>query len=153
MGRFGSRLRLAPTTTRSGSSWRRRASSARNPDRLGKTPASGLVGTSDHDIVAAINASIAVLQGGTAPAPFNIKNKREALRLLAHYVGDIHQPLHVVSIYLANDGQVVDPDSGTFDPNSKTRGGLLVGSAALHSEWDGVPAEMKSDPFLAAAVE
>src|SRR6185295_537569 len=55
-------------------------------------------GARTDDITAAITAVVAVLQGGTAQAPFSIKNKREALLLLAHYVGDIHQPLHVGAI-------------------------------------------------------
>src|ERR1700738_5236819 len=58
------------------------------------------VGTSDHDIVSAINACIAVLQDRPVPSPFFIKDKKEALFLLAHFVGDIHQPLHVGAIYL-----------------------------------------------------
>lgn len=92
--------------------------------------AKNLEGTSDHDIVSAITAAIAELQGGAAPAPFNLKNKREALRLLAHYAGDIHQPLHVVAVYLDAAGHQVDPDGGTFDPGSKTRGGRICATAA-----------------------
>ena len=38
---------------------------------------------------------------------------REALRLLAHYVGDIHQPLHVAAVYLDREGRVVDPSRWT----------------------------------------
>ena len=100
----------------------------------------GFVGTSDHDIVNAIRACILVLQGKTAPAPFNIKTKKEALLLLSHYVGDIHQPLHVAAVYLDKDGHVVDPDAGTFDPATETRGGNSIedGSTSLHSEWDSI---------------
>src|SRR5690242_10795095 len=77
-------------------------------------------GTSDHDIVASIRAAVVVLKGQPAPAPFNIKNKKEALRLLAHFVGDIHQPLHVGAVYLDHQGNVVDPDQPGFDPDSST---------------------------------
>ena len=52
----------------------------------------GSAGTRDFDVVAAITAAIHVLKGEPAPPPFNIKDKREALLMLAHYVGDIHQP-------------------------------------------------------------
>lgn len=54
-----------------------------------------LLGTQPHDIVHAISAAIAVLRGQPAPAPFQISGRREALLLLSHYIGDIHQPLHV----------------------------------------------------------
>jgi hypothetical protein len=114
----------------------------------------GLVGTSDHDIVSAINAAIIVLQGGTSPAPFNIANKKEALLLLAHYVGDLHQPLHVVAVYLDANGKVVDPDTGTFNPDTKTRGGNRIedGSIALHKEWDTIPTTLNADHLTQARI-
>jgi hypothetical protein len=59
------------------------------------------VGTRSDDVVAAIVASIHALKGEPVPSPFNIKDKREALMLLAHFVGDVHQPLHVGAVYLA----------------------------------------------------
>lgn len=99
------------------------------------------VGTSDHDIVAAIAAATLVLEGKPAPAPFSIKDKPEALLLLAHLVGDIHQPLHVGAVYLTPDGQLVDPDKATpFDPHTETRGGNDIhdGAQNLHAEWDAV---------------
>lgn len=112
----------------------------------------GLVGTSDHDIAAAINAALAVLQDRVPPAPFRIAGKREALRLLAHYVGDIHQPLHVAAVYVDAQGQVVDPDAGSFDPGTETRGGndllLQVAGARprkLHAEWDDVKGAVDFD--------
>jgi hypothetical protein len=49
-------------------------------------------GTNSHDLVAAIGAAIAVLKDQPAPAPFSIKDKKEALLLLVHFVGDLHQP-------------------------------------------------------------
>ncbi|MCB9091714.1 MAG: S1/P1 nuclease [Halobacteriovoraceae bacterium] len=45
----------------------------------------------EGDIVWAIGKMVSVLKDKNA----NNRDKREALRLLAHYVGDIHQPLHV----------------------------------------------------------
>jgi hypothetical protein len=45
----------------------------------------GFSGTSDRDVVAAINAAIAVLQGQLAPAPFSIKDEQEALLMLARH--------------------------------------------------------------------
>jgi S1/P1 Nuclease len=99
------------------------------------------VGTSDHDVVSAINAAILVLQDKAAPAPFSIKDKKEALFLLAHFVGDIHQPLHVGAIYLNAAGALVNPDEGTFDKNSETAGGNSIseGQRNLHNDWDAIP--------------
>jgi hypothetical protein len=111
-------------------------------------------GTSDHDVVAAINACIAVLKGGTAPAPFYIRTKKTALRLLAHYVGDIHQPMHVGAVYLDHTGQIVDPDQPGFDPDSGTHGGNLTknGSTRLHGEWDDIPDSLKVANFGPEAI-
>ena len=111
--------------------------------------ARGEVGTSDHDIVAATGAAIRVLEGHPAPPPFSIKDKKEALLLLAHLVGDIHQPLHVGAVYLNASGQLVDPDRGAFDPATGTRGGNLLrdGRRVLHTEWDGVPNDLRPDEF------
>jgi hypothetical protein len=50
-------------------------------------------------------ATTQVLKGGAAPAPFSLKDQREALLLLTHYVGDLHQPLHVGAIYLDKNTQ------------------------------------------------
>src|SRR5262249_14316276 len=58
------------------------------------------VGTSDHDVVSAINSAILVLQNKSPQPPFSIKDQKEALLLLAHFVGDLHQPLHLAAIYL-----------------------------------------------------
>jgi hypothetical protein len=108
----------------------------------------GFVGTRGDDIVAAVAATTHVLKGDPAPAPFNIKDKAEALRLLVHYVGDIHQPLHVGAAYLDAQGNEINPDSGTFDPKTVTRGGndINVGleKANLHATWDAIPAVLTS---------
>lgn len=105
----------------------------------------GFKGTSDHDVVAAISAAVKTLQGCTAAAPFRLASKREALMVLVHYVGDIHQPLHVRAVYLDPQGNVVDPDQGTFDPQTKTIGGNAITDAGanLHHEWDAVPDSLK----------
>lgn len=106
-------------------------------------------GTNDHDIVSAINAAIGVLQGKPAPAPFNIRSPREALFLLAHLIGDIHQPLHAGAVYLDSAGDPIDPDlSGEpFDQKTSTRGGnfIAVGSISLHAFWDEIPSSIKPD--------
>jgi hypothetical protein len=120
----------------------------------------GFVGARDDDIVAAVVAVTHVLMGDPAPAPFNIKDKAEALRLLAHYAGDIHQPLHVGAIYLDAQGNEVNPDSGTFDPATATRGANSIivlpgGTHTLHATWDAIPPSLKMErvnsAWLAAA--
>ncbi len=105
----------------------------------------GLIGTSDHDVVHAIEAAILVLQGKPQPKPFHIKDQHEALALLTHFIGDIHQPLHVGSVFLDADGHIVDPDSGTYDRGSNTVGGnaLQCPCGNLHSLWDDLPAQFK----------
>ena len=109
--------------------------------------ARGLAGTSDHDVVAAINAAVLVLKGKPAPAPFSIVDQREALLMLTHYVGDIHQPLHVGAVYLNADGDAIDPDKAGFDPATKTNGGNEIDAHGpnLHAVWDETPPNM--DPL------
>lgn len=101
----------------------------------------GSAGTREDDIVGAVAAATHVLMGEPAPAPFNIKDKREALLLLVHYVGDLHQPLHVGAVYLSRKGSRMDPDMGTYDPSTATRGGnsIQIRSANMHSLWDDIP--------------
>jgi S1/P1 Nuclease len=115
----------------------------------------GLVGTSDQDIVAAVSAAISVLQGNDSPEPFKFGSKKEALRLLVHYVGDIHQPLHVAAVYLDTNGKVTDPDVGVFDPNTETQGGndLFIGMKKLHGEWDFVGGPFTSEPPTAEVLK
>lgn len=103
----------------------------------------GDLGANDHDVVHAIGAAIAVLEGKPAPAPFSINSQTEALELLAHFVGDLHQPLHVGAVYLNDDGQEVDPDPpNSYDPHTFTTGGnnLLVSGKKLHATWDDIAA-------------
>ncbi len=116
-------------------------------------------GTSDHDIVSAINAAVAVLHGQTTPAPFSIRDKKEALLLLAHLVGDLHQPLHVGSVYLDSQNQAIDPGTaGTpIAKSTDTLGGNAIedGSTNLHAEWDDVSTALNplalAPPLLAEA--
>lgn len=107
------------------------------------------VGARDDDVVHAAAAAIAVLQGGPAPAPFSIKDRREALLMLVHYAGDIHQPLHVGAVYLDAGGKIVNPEAGSFDPATETRGGNRItvkGSTSnLHATWDVIPVQFQSD--------
>jgi len=102
-------------------------------------------GTNDHDLVAVIGAAIAVLKGGSAPAPFSIKDKKEALLMLVHFVGDLHQPLHVGVVYLDENGKPVDPDvTHKVPPGSSTFGGNAIKdqNLDLHTQWDKIPIDI-----------
>lgn len=106
-----------------------------------------LVGARSDDIVAAIAAAVHKLKNEPVPQPFDFKDKREALLVLIHYVGDIHQPLHVGSVYLNGSGERIDPTKATYDPQTETRGGnnLLANTKNLHSIWDGIPPGWTAD--------
>jgi hypothetical protein len=49
--------------------------------------------TPDNDIVHMLNASIRTLQGH--PDPNHPLSERNALKLIVHFLGDMHQPLHI----------------------------------------------------------
>ena len=102
------------------------------------------VGAAPNDLVQAISAALVVLQGGKSPAPFNIKNPAEAVRLLSHFVGDLHQPLHVGSIYLSDGGQPLDPANPQDAKLHDNAGGngIVFEGRNLHSAWDGIPAAL-----------
>ena len=121
-------------------------------------------GSAKYDAVHVISYAVAVLRGN-APASDSINlTQREALWVLAHVVGDIHQPLHVAALYYDKDcHDVVDPNVvGAGMPNfgigtsvSETTGGndLTKGSNNLHHYWDDnfVDKAMKSVGFTANA--
>lgn len=109
----------------------------------------GLTGTHPHDIVHIIGISIQVLQAkeDNAENPLKI-NKRIALMLISHLVGDLHQPLHVGCSYVDEKDHFVDPETGAKgQPDAganyfhiKTRKG-----AALHGYWDTQTVKMARD--------
>jgi hypothetical protein len=122
----------------------------------------GLAGTRDDDVVAAIVAAVRVLKDPATSTPscahpngpFCFANKTEALMVLVHYVGDLHQPLHVGAIYLDSRGREVNPDRGGLDPATSTRGGnkLVTQSSNLHKIWDSVPQRLTAANVDAAWV-
>jgi len=104
-------------------------------------------GTNPHDLVAAIGAAVAMLSGQPLPPPFpfSFRDKKDALLLLAHLIGDLHQPLHVGSVYLDAEGRLVDPDTAQWtDPTMDTVGGNAIQdqNLSLHHEWDDIPTDI-----------
>ena len=103
-----------------------------------------LPGAGPNDLVQALGATITVLQGGKSAAPINIVGQKEALRLLTHYVGDLHQPLHVGSVYLTDAGAPMDPATPQDAHAHENAGGnkILLKGWKLHATWDDVPGKI-----------
>ena len=117
----------------------------------------GSAGTADIDVVHMIDYAVAQLRGKSPTAIKGVElTDTEALWLLAHLVGDIHQPLHVGAKYFDKSCEKgVDPNVvGAGQPKfgigasvAETVGGNLIILAApapavppadnLHLYWDG----------------
>lgn len=72
----------------------------------------GATGRSKWDIVQMIPFCIRVLKGEENEHNDRKITKPVALILLAHYLGDMHQPLHVGAEYFNDHGKPVNPDAG-----------------------------------------
>ena len=104
------------------------------------------VGVSDFDIVQMIPFCIRVLKN-KEPQPNNRAiTKSVAVILLAHYLGDIHQPLHVGAEFFDANGKPFEPsktNQGFADQggNKLTLFTLMHGSPVtagkFHGYWDG----------------
>jgi hypothetical protein len=126
----------------------------------------GKVGRSQWDIVHMIPFCIDVLRGKTDENNDRKITKPVALILLAHYMGDIAQPLHVGAQYFDSNGQTSNPDKGgaaigdeggnklrlefrpAADPAPTHHGGHPL---ELHGYWDDQAVDvavilLKSDP-------
>jgi len=118
----------------------------------------GTAGTRPDDVVGALRAAILALQGKPLPGQPNFKSPREALIVLVHLVGDLHQPIHVGSLYLDARGRLLDPDEQGLDPASYTIGGNsfsitpppATGERNFHSYWDIVPDALRPQQVDAA---
>ena len=78
----------------------------------GSTYVKGKLGTEPYDIVQMIPFCVRVLSGAEPETNERKITKPIALILLAHYVGDIHQPLHVGNAYFSSAGNLVNPSNG-----------------------------------------
>ena len=111
--------------------------------------ADGKVGRSRWDIVHMINYCCRVLAGQEPEQNARAISKPVAVILLAHYIGDLHQPLHVGAEYF-DDGHAANPDTApnaASDQGGNTLMLALTGPASadpdfsrrrprLHSFWD-----------------
>jgi hypothetical protein len=102
----------------------------------------GEVGTSDDDVVHILRQCIAVLKGATdhGANPHGL-SAREALLLLVHLLGDVHQPLHVGTAYVSDkDGFVVPASAAAVDNvvifSTAGDNDLIFDSQPLHAFWD-----------------
>ena len=103
--------------------------------------------TRDDDVVQIIRECVLVLKGAPAAAGSTF-SKVNALRLLVHLVGDVHQPVHVGCCFIDETGDeprlVRDPDdvAANLDSYETDKGGgkvflpVGVNGASIHSYWD-----------------
>lgn len=98
----------------------------------------GITGTNPHDIVHTLRICIQVLQSKQAQPenPLRI-SKRVALMLIAHYIGDLHQPLHVGCSYVDEQNHFVNPEKGVKgQPDAGGNHFQLTKNTKLHGYWD-----------------
>lgn len=98
----------------------------------------------ENDVVQMMGVAIRTLQG--RPSAQYPLSKRNALRLLVHLVGDIHQPLHVGAGYIDHPGDnrpgaiIKDPGEARRRRLPNDRGGndlVIDGDRQnLHGYWD-----------------
>ena len=110
--------------------------------------AEGNAGRSKWDVVHMIPYCIDVLQGRLPETNERRITKPVAIILLAHYVGDIHQPLHVGAQYFGTQGRVADPDRDssclpdeggntfTLELRDEPPRGRGIRKKNLHGFWD-----------------
>jgi hypothetical protein len=106
------------------------------------------------DVVHMIEVAVSVLEGGGDKRI----TKLEALRMLVHFVGDLHQPLHVGNGFfdVGADGSVrlvTDPAAAMSLPNDKGGNADFYGPGKydeLHAYWDDLPGKVADSKDAAA---
>jgi len=108
------------------------------PFQMSSYPAGNALGTSSDDVVHILRDAIAILQGKPASDPDHKLTRREALFIVAHMTGDIHQPLHVGAAYVSPDNEFEVPPDPDAAKASFTEGGnwLCKGAKNVHALWD-----------------
>ncbi len=114
-----------------------------------------------HDVVHMAEEAVSVLEGGGDRR----MTKREALCMLVHFVGDLHQPMHIGNGFFTAgaDGRAVlvtDPAATKGVPNDKGGNADFFGPGKfdeLHAYWDTALVEKitggKEPAGLAAVLE
>jgi S1/P1 Nuclease len=107
--------------------------------------------TGESDVVDALERCISVLESrASIPGEFS---RPAALRLLVHFVGDLHQPLHCGTGFyrISETGPpvlVTDPDDVTGLPNDRGGNDLFYGPKdQLHAHWDLDLVQQVADTF------
>lgn len=122
--------------------------------------AEAIEGRSKWDIVQMIPFCVRVLDGRESENNARKITKPIALILLSHYLGDLHQPLHVGAAFFDMQGCLADPDHDQAfsaeggngitlllcEPTDDGRG-LVETRANLHGYWD-VNAEAAAEEIL-----
>ena len=112
--------------------------------------ADGTVGRSEFDIVKMIPFCIRVLKGAEPETNERAITKSIAVILLTHYMGDIHQPLHVGAEYFDSNGKTFEPTAqniGFADQGGNKLmlftfvGGQRKSAGKFHGYWDGQTVE------------
>lgn len=107
--------------------------------------ASGEVGRSEFDVVHLIPFCVRVLKGEEPETNDRAITKPVAVILLAHYLGDIHQPLHVGAEYFDAGGNPFEPtpaNKGFADQGGNKLtlftlvNGKEVSAGKFHGYWD-----------------
>lgn len=105
-------------------------------------------GRGTWDVVHIIPYCVEVLRGRVPEQNERKITKPVALILLAHYVGDIHQPLHVGAEYFDAQGRIADPDKDksslgdeggntfTLELNDEPPRRRGIHKKILHAFWD-----------------
>lgn len=112
--------------------------------------ADGTVGRGEFDIVKMIPFCIQVLKGEVPETNDRAITKSIAVILLTHYMGDIHQPLHVGAEYFDNNGKPFEPTPQ--NPGFADQGGNKLtlftfvngqrkSAGKFHGYWDGQTVE------------
>src|SRR5438105_10473144 len=108
----------------------------------------GTAGRSKWDVVHMIPYCVDVLQGRLPETNELRITSSVAIILLAHYVGDIHQPLHVGAEYFDAQGRIADPDKNksslrdeggntfTLELSDEPPRGRGIRKKTLHGFWD-----------------
>jgi S1/P1 Nuclease len=106
----------------------------------------GTVGRDEFDVVQMIPFAIRVLKGELPETNERAITKSVAVILITHYMGDIHQPLHVGAEFFNSSRQAFQPTTenpgfGDQGGNKLTlftfAGGKRTSAGKLHGYWDG----------------